>query len=68
MSPDLGSVAQTLFSGWIGEGPKVSDFQMVLSDYLKNKSIARVLAVNSCTSAMELALINDSCGWRRGYY
>jgi len=41
-----------LYSGYIGEGPKVKEFEEKLSLYLKNKNI---LTVNSGTSALHLA-------------
>lgn len=44
-------VAETLGSGYIGEGPRVKEFEQALSDYLG----APVLATNSCTSALDLA-------------
>jgi len=40
-------------SGWIGEGPKVLEFEKHISDYIGN---AYVTALNSCTSALQLAL------------
>jgi len=40
-------------SGWIGEGPKVLEFEKHISDYIGN---AYVTALNSCTSAIQLAL------------
>lgn len=60
---------QTLHSGWVGQGQRVFDFEMALSDYLhrpphKQWVPGRVVALNSCTSAMELALslIDDGTG------
>ena len=40
-------------SGWIGEGAKVLEFEKHISDYIGN---AYVTALNSCTSALQLAL------------
>ena len=43
----------TLFSGFIGEGPRVSEFEKALSDRLK---APYALTVNSGTSGLQLAL------------
>lgn len=45
-------VGAVLDSGYIGEGPKVKEFEAALESVLGHK----VLAVNSCTSAIDLAL------------
>lgn len=45
-------VGDVLDSGYIGEGPKVKEFEAALETVLHHK----VLAVNSCTSAIDLAL------------
>ncbi len=45
-------VGKVLDSGYIGEGPKVKEFEAALEGVLGHK----VLAVNSCTSALDLAL------------
>ena len=48
-------LTETLLSGWIGEGPRVKEFEALLAAYLEiDKS--RVLTVNSGTSALQLAL------------
>ena len=44
-------VSNTLRSGYIGEGPRVKEFEEKLSDYLGGP----ILAVNSCTSALDMA-------------
>ena len=44
---------ETLFSGFIGQGPKVDEFEKDLGDYFQNPN---VLTVNSGTSALQLAL------------
>lgn len=62
MSQDASEeLKETFCSGWIGEGPKVSLFEKTLEDYF---DISNVVAVNSCTSALELSLhmINDGSG------
>lgn len=44
---------KTLHSGYITQGPKVDEFEARLSDYLGTK---RTVTLNSCTSALTLAL------------
>jgi dTDP-4-amino-4,6-dideoxygalactose transaminase len=46
-------VVPTLLSGYIGEGAKVVEFESMIGDYIGNKN---VVAVNSCTSAITMAL------------
>jgi dTDP-4-amino-4,6-dideoxygalactose transaminase len=54
MSPHAAwSVADTLASGWIGQGPKVEAFEQSLSSDL---GMASAVTVNSGTSALTLAL------------
>ncbi len=48
----LDELGKVLFSGYIGEGPKVKEFEKLLSDYLGGY----VALVNSGTSALHLAL------------
>lgn len=43
----------TLLSGYIGQGPKVDEFESSLTKWL---GCERILALNSCTSALQLAL------------
>ena len=47
-----GNVLETLYSGYIGEGKKVDEFEKALIPYIGKN----VLALNSCTSAIQLAL------------
>jgi dTDP-4-amino-4,6-dideoxygalactose transaminase len=46
-------VARVLGSGYIGEGPEVQRFENELGDFMR---VEDVVAVNSCTSALTLAL------------
>ena len=46
-------VAEVLRSGYIGQGPKVEEFEARLADVVGNR---RVLTVNSATSGLHLAL------------
>ena len=48
------SVKEVLESGFIGQGPKVEVFETALHKELKSKT--RPVTVNSCTSAIDLAL------------
>jgi dTDP-4-amino-4,6-dideoxygalactose transaminase len=50
---DIDEVVDTLKSGWIGTGKKVKKFE---EDFAKYKGTGEALAVNSCTSALHLAL------------
>jgi dTDP-4-amino-4,6-dideoxygalactose transaminase len=55
MSPDAGeAVRQVLDSGFIGQGPKVEKFEDLLWEELGGAT--RPITVNSCTSAIDLAL------------
>lgn len=47
---------RTMLSGYIGEGPVVKSFEGSVAPYLANDG-RPVLATNSCTSAIELALM-----------
>lgn len=44
---------ETLFSGFIGQGPKVDEFESKLNEYFDNQ---HVVTVNAGTSALQLAL------------
>jgi perosamine synthetase len=47
------TLAETLRSGWVGQGPKVDEFEKEFQSKFKLK---HVVSVNSCTSALRLAL------------
>jgi len=49
----LEPLAATLSSGYIGQGPRVDEFELSLVPWFGNQN---VLVVNSCTSALQLAL------------
>ena len=52
MAPEaLRLVNDTLYSGYIGEGPRVAELEQALADVLG----APVLCTNSCTSALDMA-------------
>jgi dTDP-4-amino-4,6-dideoxygalactose transaminase len=49
----MAPLKKVLMSGYIGQGPKVDEFEEKLSKWMSNKNI---LTTNSCTSAIHLAL------------
>lgn len=55
-------IEPVLKSGYIGQGPKVEEFEKLLKDYFETDYL---LAVNSCTNALQLAthLIKPQDGW-----
>jgi dTDP-4-amino-4,6-dideoxygalactose transaminase len=60
--PDIGDeelelVLETIKSGWLTTGPKVEEFELKLSSYLKYDDELYSVGLNSCTSALFLALI-----------
>lgn len=57
-SSAIDSVSKVLTSGFIGQGPVVEQFEDALWKALKSKT--RPVTVNSCTSAIDLAL--ELCG------
>ena len=50
--------SNVLLSGFIGQGPKVEEFEDLLHTELKSKT--RPVTLNSCTTAIDLAL--ELCG------
>jgi dTDP-4-amino-4,6-dideoxygalactose transaminase len=50
---EIDEVTASMESGWIGTGPKVKQFEAMLSDYL---AVPNVRCVSSCTAALMLAL------------
>jgi len=60
--PDVGQdeielVIETIKSGWLTTGPKVTEFENNLSKYLQKNDALHSVGLNSCTSALHLALI-----------
>lgn len=54
MAPEMVEpVSQVLMSGYIGQGPKVEEFESELKKVFQNDYL---LTVNSCTSALQLAV------------
>ncbi len=52
-APAMKLLEDCLTTGWIGEGPKVKEFEGLISGFIDNKFVT---AVNSGTSAIEMAL------------
>lgn len=48
-------IAKTLMSGQVAQGPKVQEFESGVARFL-NVADKQVVSVNSCTSAIHLAL------------
>ena len=48
----IAALNQTLYSGFVAEGPKVKEFTQMVSDYLQNP---RTMMVNNCTMALQIA-------------
>ncbi len=54
---EIEEVSDSLRSGWITTGPKVKEFEEKFKDYVGCRN---ALAVNSCTSALQISLaVND---------
>lgn len=56
---EIQSVVETLKSGWLTTGPKTKAFEKKLENYL---GAGRVVSMNSCTSALHLALVLKNIG------
>ncbi|HEV3204868.1 MAG TPA: DegT/DnrJ/EryC1/StrS aminotransferase family protein [Gemmataceae bacterium] len=48
------AVLQVLRSGWLTHGPKTTEFEQMMANYL---GVSHGIAVNSCASALHLALV-----------
>lgn len=55
----IDGVVDTLKSGWIGTGPKVSKFEEEFRKYIGSRY---AVALNSCTAALHLALLVNNIG------
>jgi len=56
---EINEVLDTLRSGWITTGPKVKQFEREFAAFVEAPT---ALAVNSCTAALHLALVNLGIG------
>jgi dTDP-4-amino-4,6-dideoxygalactose transaminase len=56
---EIESVVSVLKSGWLGTGPKVSQFETAFAAY---KGVEHAAAVNSCTAALHLSLLAAGIG------
>jgi dTDP-4-amino-4,6-dideoxygalactose transaminase len=54
---EIDLVVDTIKSGWLTTGPKVMEFEDALSRYLQHDENLHVVGLNSCTSALFLALL-----------
>ncbi len=54
---ELTAVAEVLKSGWLTHGPKTTEFEQLFADYL---GVKQAIAMNSCTSALFLALVANN--------
>lgn len=50
---EVAAVAEVLRSRWIGQGPRVKEFEARFAEY---KRAGHAIAVNSCTAALQLAM------------
>lgn len=58
---DIDEVVDSLTKRWLGTGPKVAQFEAAFAAY-KGVPKDQVVAVNSCTSALHLALLGAGVG------
>ena len=56
---EIQAVVETLKSGWLTTGPRTKQFERELAGYL---GAGRVVCLNSCTSALHLALVLKGIG------
>ncbi len=54
---EISEVVEVIKSGWLTTGPKVTEFEEKLSAYLQNEEPLYTIGLNSCTSALYLALL-----------
>jgi len=54
---EIALVVETIKSGWLTTGPKVAEFELALSRYISPVDEIHSVGLNSCTSALFLALI-----------
>lgn len=52
--PEIAEVVSSLRAAWLGTGPKVAEFEKLVSEY---KGVKHAIAVNSCTSGLHLSCL-----------
>ena len=57
--PEIDEVIATLKSTWLGTGPRTASFERAFVAY---KGVAHTVALNSCTSALMLAIRASGIG------
>ncbi|MFI5531645.1 DegT/DnrJ/EryC1/StrS family aminotransferase [Kitasatospora sp. NPDC051853] len=53
------AAAEAVRSGWVAQGPRVAEFERAFAEYL---GVPHAIAVSSCTTALQLALIGAGVG------
>jgi dTDP-4-amino-4,6-dideoxygalactose transaminase len=61
-SETIEAATSALEMGWLGMGSYVHEFETELSAYLELPAARRLVAVNTCTSALHLALLASGVG------
>ena len=56
---ELAAVAEVIRSGWVAQGPRVAEFE---EEFAKQQEIDYAVAVSSCTTALQLALVVAGVG------
>src|SRR5438445_8064360 len=56
---EVQAIREVVYSGWIGMGPKVEEFEAAFARFTGKK---HAIAVNSCTAALHLALVSLGVG------
>lgn len=54
---EIRGVAEVLRSGWWTTGPKVTEFEHKVAEYIKDKEKLFAVALNSCTAGLHLSLL-----------
>ena len=57
--PEIDEVLATLRSTWLGTGPRTARFERAFAEY---KGVPQAVALNSCTSALMLAIRASGIG------
>ena len=52
--PEIAEVVSSLRAAWLGTGPKVSQFEQLVSEY---KGVKHAIAVSSCTAGLHLSCL-----------